>query len=128
MENNHSLSVSTLDFIKNNVLSITDLTRSNKLSEILESYANTKSEDIYIVKNNRNRDAQGAIIDIELLAELLTLRDAVSEATDAIVENIAAERLDNFKPATSLSQALHDMDVNDIDSEEILRLSKELEI
>lgn len=123
-----SVTASMLEFIKNNVLSITELTRSNKLSEILESYANKKSNEIYIVKNNRIRDAQGALIDIELLAELLALRESVFEAADHVIEEIALDRIDSFRPETSLSQALHQMDVEDIEVEEILRLSDELEI
>lgn len=123
-----SITASMLEFIKNNVLSITDLTRSNKLSEILESYANKKSDEIFIVKNNRNRDAQGALIDVELLTELLALRESVFEATDKLIEKIALDRLETFNPETSLSHALHQIDVEDIDVEEILRLSDELEI
>lgn len=128
MEHGQSITVSMLNFIKNNVLSITDLTRTNKLSEILESYANKKSEEIFIVNNNRNRDARGAIIDIELLTELLAMRESVFEAADKIIEKVALERLETFNPETSLSHALHQIDIEEMDVEEILRLSKELEI
>lgn len=122
------ISSTMLDFIKNNVLSITDLTRTNKLSEILESYANKKSEEIYIVKNNRNRDAQGAIVDVELLTELLAMREAVFAAADTMIERIATDRVENFQPQTSLSNALHQMDLEEIDVDEILKLSRNLEL
>lgn len=125
---NRPITASMLEFIKNNVLSITDLTRSNKLSEILESYANRKSNEIFIVKNNRNRDAQGALIDIELLTELLTIRESVFEAADKLIEEVALERIDTFNPETTLSQALHQIGAEEIDVEEVLRLSNELEI
>lgn len=117
-----------LDFIKNNVLSITDLTRTNKLSEILDSYANRKSEEIFIVQNSRNRDAQGAIVDVELLFELLAFREAVLEAADRVIERTAQERLETFVPNVSLSEALQQIGVERIDTDEIRRLSDELEI
>ncbi len=119
---------SMLDFIKNNVLSITDLTRTNKLSEILESYANKKSEDIYNVKKNRNRDAQCAIVDVELLTELLAMREAVFAEADTMIERIATDRVENVQPQTSLSNALHQMDVKEIDVDEVLKLSRNLEL
>lgn len=128
MKQGLSITSSTLDFIKNNVLSITDSTRTNKLSEILDSYANGKSEDIFIVKNSRNRDAQGAIVDIELLFELLELREAVFEAADRVVEKIAQERLETFAPNVGLSEALQQIGVERIDPDKIRRLSDELEI
>jgi hypothetical protein len=122
------ISSAMLDFIKNNVLSITDLTRTNKLSEILESYANKNSEEIYIVKNNRNRDAQGAIVDVALLTELLAMREAFFAAADTMIERIATDRVENFQPQTSLSDALHQMDVEKINVDEILKLSSHLEL
>jgi hypothetical protein len=128
MSETRQITSSMINFFKQNVLSVTDLTRSNKLSEILDSYANKKSEEIFLVQNARNRDALGAIIDVDLLQELLTLREAVSQAADRIVEQMAIERVDTFKPDISLAQALHEAEIEDIDVETVLKLSAELEI
>ena len=121
------LSSALLAFIRNNVLSITELTRTNKLAEILDSFANTKSEQIFIVQNSRNRNAQGALVDVELLQELLMIREAVEHAADRKTERMTAERLDTFEPNIPLAEALHKHSM-DIDVDEIMKLSEEVEL
>lgn len=117
-----------IKFFQNNVLSVTDLTRSNKLSEILESFSNRKSEDIYLVQNTRNRSAMGAIIDVELLEELLAIRESIAGAVDEAVERSAADRVESFQAKYPISNVLFDMGIEDIDVDEIKKLSDELEI
>ncbi|MFC4779318.1 hypothetical protein ACFO9Q_21195 [Paenibacillus sp. GCM10023252] len=119
---------SMIKFFQNNVLSVTDLTRSNKLSEILESFSNRKSEDIYLVQNTRNRSAMGAIIDVELLEELLAIRESIAGAVDEAVERSAADRVESFQAKYPISNVLFDMGIEDIDVDEIKKLSDELEI
>ncbi|WP_151733790.1 hypothetical protein [Paenibacillus tengchongensis] len=119
---------SMIEFYKHNVLSITEITRTNKLSEILDSYANKKSGDIYLVQNSRNKDALGAIIDVDLLQELLELRDTISNAADQLVEEMAISRLHAFNPNVTLAQAIHQAGIEDIDVDEIIKLSDEVEI
>lgn len=125
MSENQSITAAMLDFVKNNVLSITELTRTNKLAEILDSFANKKNDTIYIVKNGRNKDSQGALVDVEMLMELLIYRDAVEEAIDRIVSRSALERLALFDPTISMAHVIHDSELN---VDEIIRLSEEVEI
>lgn len=122
-----SITSGMLHFIKNNVLSITDLTRTNKLAEILDSFANRKSEDIFIVQNSRNKDSQGALVDVDLLMELLMIREFVDQAAERIVEGMAVERVHAFNPNKSLTQLLHENDI-EIDVDEILRFSEKVEL
>ena len=62
----------TLNFVRENVLSITDLTRTNKLSEILNRYAGEETEEVFIIQNNKNRDAIGVLVDLEHYQRLLS--------------------------------------------------------
>ncbi len=128
MDESKEITSSMIRFVKNNVLSVTELTRSNKLSEILDSFSDRKSEEIYLVQNARNRSAMGAIIDVELLQELLAIREFVSDAADQVVELTAIDRVSTFQADHSLSQALHQIGVENIDVDEIRKLSDELEI
>lgn len=125
MTESRSISATMLEFVRDNVFSITELTRTNKLAEILDSFGNKKSNSIYIVKNGRNKDSQGALVDVEMLMELLVYRDAVEAAIDHIVDRAAIQRLSTFNPNISLAQIILE---NELDVEEIMRLSEELEI
>jgi len=85
-----------LEFLKNNVLNISEITRQNKLTAILNSFAGKKTEEVYIVQNSKNKDAQAAIIDLEYLMELIEYKNkfitAVEEAADDIVYDMALQR------------------------------------
>jgi len=117
-----------IEFVRRNVVSVTELTRTKKLSEILDGYSHRKSEEIYIVQNSRNKDGIGAIIDVDLLEELLLLREAFAEAADRIVENVATERVHEFNPDISLANALHEAGVTEIDVDAIKKLADGLEL
>ena len=123
-----NITTSMINFAKNNVLSITELTRKNKLSEILESFNDQKSEEIFLVKSGRQRDSMGAIINVEFLTELLQLREMYYEAMDKAVEATAIQRLETFEPNISLAHALDDIGVADINLQEIQDIADELEI
>ncbi|MEK3717052.1 hypothetical protein NSS64_03405 [Paenibacillus sp. FSL H8-0122] len=123
-----NITTSMINFAKNNVLSITELTRKNKLSEILETFNDQKSEEIFLVKSGRQRDSMGAIINVEFLTELLQLRDKYYEAMDKAVEATALQRLETFEPNVSLAHALDEIGVTDINLQEIQDMADELEI
>lgn len=86
-EKNVQSMVQTLNFLRKNVLNVSDVARTKKLTEILNSFAGTKSEEIFVVQNSKSKDAQGALIDIDYLLELLrykamfddTLEDTANE-------------------------------------------------
>ncbi|MEJ8305751.1 hypothetical protein [Saccharibacillus sacchari] len=51
-----------LSFLQDQVLTVTDVTRTKKLTEILDIYAQKEpSEKIFVVQNTRNKDAQAVI-------------------------------------------------------------------
>jgi len=84
----------TLNFVRENVLSITDLTRTNKLSEILNRYAGEETEEVFIIQNNKNRDAIGVLVDLEHYQRLLRIQEAVEQSMDEAMYQIAMERID----------------------------------
>ncbi|HHY66014.1 MAG TPA: hypothetical protein GX517_02220 [Alicyclobacillus sp.] len=82
----------TLAFIQDHVLNVTDLVRTKKLSQILDSYADTKSTEIYIVQNDKRRNAKAVIVDLEYFEELLRYKEAVDQVMDEEMIRVAAER------------------------------------
>lgn len=111
-----------LQFIKDQVLSVSDLTRTKKLTEILDMYANpTRSETVFVVQNARNKEAQAILADFEYFQELLLYKEAVDQAIDQIMYETAMERKDD--PAeTGLAQVISDFD---LDVDRIIALSEE---
>lgn len=88
--------VHTLDFIRKNVLNISDVTRTTKLTEILNSFSGVKSEEIFIVQNSKSKDAQGALVDVDYLVELLKYKavfeETLQEAQDELLVQAVLER------------------------------------
>jgi hypothetical protein len=85
---------STLNFLKDNVLGVTDLTRTNKLSEILNSFAGAESDEVYIIQNYKNKDATGVLIDLEHMDRLLAIEEFYEKMVDDYMYQIALERKD----------------------------------
>lgn len=119
MTQSRSTTAEMLAFIKNQVLTVTDITRSTKLTEILDSYAaKLPSEEVFVVQNTRNKDAQAVIADLEYFQELLMYKEAVEQAIDEIMYRVASERKDN--PAEiDLAHVIADQD---LDMERIMKL------
>jgi hypothetical protein len=104
-----------LKFVKDNVLNISDLTRTSKLAEILELYADKTSDELFVVQNTRNKNGRAVIADLEFFEELLSYKEAVDEAMDQTMYQMALERKD--EPADiSLAQVIAELglDVNRI--------------
>ncbi len=104
-------SSSTLNFLKKNVLSVTDLTRSNKLSEILNIYAGKETSEIFIIQNNKNRNAIGVLVDLEYYERLLRLQEAVEQVTDDYMYQLALAR-QHEKTDLSLGEVVELEDYN----------------
>ncbi len=85
----------TIQFVKESMLTVSDLTRTKKLTEILNSYADRSSRAVYIVQNSKNRQARAAIADLDYFQELLRYKEAVDAATDEIMHEIILERMDD---------------------------------
>ncbi len=107
---------STFRFLKENVLSVTDLTRTNKLSEILNQYAGEETTEIYVIQNHKNRNAIGVLVDLEHYERLLKIQEAVEQSTDEIMYEIAIQRI-NEKADIPLGKVLDD---SDFDLDELL--------
>lgn len=104
-----------LKFVKDNVLNISDLTRTSKLAEILELYADKTSDELFVVQNTRNKNGRAVIANLEFFEELLSYKEAVEDAIDQTMYQIALERKD--EPADiSLAQVIAELglDVNRI--------------
>jgi len=90
---NSKISSNSLDFIRDNVLSITDVTRKNRLSQILDSYANADdSREVFIIRNERNKAAAGVLLDLDFFAYLLKLQELFDNMADQHMLEIAWER------------------------------------
>lgn len=96
-EKNPNNIVRTLNFVRSNVLNVSDVTRTKKLTQILNSFAGRKSEEIFVVQNSKKKDAQGALIDVDYLLELLkykaVLEEMLEESVDSLMIETVRERL-----------------------------------
>jgi hypothetical protein len=113
----------TIQFVKESVLSVSDLTRTKKLTEILNSYAESHSRDIYIVQNSKNKQARAAIADLDYLQDLLRYKEAVDAATDEVMYELALERK-NDETDVGLEQVIKRFN---LDEERILKLAETIE-
>ena len=104
-----------LKFLKERVLNIQDITRSTKLTQILDSYAGRVSDEVFVIQNDRKKDARAVIADLEYFEELLMYREAVEQAIDDGMDEVARERKDTIAdiPLSQVVAGL-DLDVNRI--------------
>ena len=112
-----------LKFVKDNVLNISDLTRTSKLAEILELYADKMSDELFVVQNTRNKNGRAVIADLKFFEELLRYKEAVDDAIDQIMYQIALERKDE-QAEISLAQVISELG---LDVNRIAHLSKVVE-
>lgn len=112
-----------LKFVKDHVLNISDLTRTSKLAEILELYADKTSDELFVVQNTRNKNGRAVIADLEFFEELLSYKEAVDNAMDQIMYQIALERKDE-QAEIPLAQVISELD---LDVNRIAQLSEVLE-
>lgn len=115
-----AVSSDTLNFLKNNVYNITDVTRHNKLTEMLDCFSKEKTDEVFIIQNAKNKDAKGVFVDLDYFEELLASREAIDHALDHLIEKTTMQRL-NSKATLSLT------DVFDNDDIDFNQLMKEIE-
>lgn len=113
-----------LEFIEEYILSVTDLTRSKKLSEILDQFSGKLCSDVYIVQNNKNKHSKAVIADLEYFKSLLQYKEVVEDAIDQYMYQIVLER-QNDVANIPLAQALEGENFN---LNEILTLADEIEV
>lgn len=123
MASKNRVTTDILKFLNERVLSVTQLTRSKKLTEILDSYSTQeKSTDVYVVQNVK-KPGKAVIADLEYFKELLAYKEAVDWALDHAIEEIALERKETVANIP-LSQAIQN---NQLDVDQILKLVHEVE-
>lgn len=93
----------TLDFARDHVVNITDITRTKKLSEIMD-YLSTQDgkDDVYIIQNSKKKDTAVVLAEVEHYKELLNYKDRFDQLQDQLVELEAISRLD-ANPNESIS-------------------------
>lgn len=106
-----------LEFLQTNVLNITDLTRTNKLSEVLNKFSEKETNEIFVVQNHKNKEAAAALVDLKHYMKLLKLEEMFEQSIDDHMYNVALERKDDVADI-SLSEVLKDDE--DIDYDAIL--------
>jgi hypothetical protein len=116
---------SILEFLQKNVLNITDLTRTNKLSEILSKFSGKETDEVFIVQNNKNKTAMGVLVDLEHYMRLLKLEEQVEQEIDDDVYELALERKDD-EADIPLNEVISDD--NDIDYDYIFSNFDDIEL
>ena len=94
------LSTDVLQFVENHVFNVTELVHSGKLGQILDTFAETKSEAIYIVQSDGEKSAKAVIVDLEFFKELFEYREAVESAMDeggAFLEAWNSDQLERYE-------------------------------
>lgn len=112
-----AVSSDTLNFLKNNVYNITDVTRHNKLTEMLDCFSKEKTDEVFIIQNAKNKDAKGVFVDLDYFEELLASREAIDHALDHLIEKTTMQRL-NSKATLSLTDVF---DNGDIDFDQLMK-------
>ena len=105
------LSTDVLQFVENHVFNVTELVHSGKLGQILDTFAETKNEAIYIVQSDGKKSAKAVIVDLEFFKELLEYREAVESAMDEHMRGIVQSRM-NDPADVLLSELLSETDAS----------------
>jgi hypothetical protein len=111
-----------LNFLNDHVLSVTQLIRTKKLAEILDSYSRNKSTDVYVIQNTK-KPGKAVIVELNHFQELLLYKEAVEQAIDQAAEEMALERLDATADVP-LAQVIQDYN---LDIHRIMELVDEVE-
>ena len=96
---------------------ITDVTRHNKLTEMLDRFSAKETEEVFIIQNAKNKNAKGVFLDFEYFEELLATKEALDNALDEIIEDIAIKRM-NSEAKLSLKDVFTE---DDIDFEQLMK-------
>ena len=113
----------SLRFLRERVLTVTDIMRTKKLTEILDEYSKGESEDVFVVENTRNKKAKAVLLDFEYFERLLTYEEAIENTMDELMYKKTLERKD--QPATI--DVADVIDQLQLDVEEIIRMSETVE-
>lgn len=124
MDIKKSNTLSHLGFLKEHVFGITDITRTNKLSEILNSFSGKETSEIYVIQNAKNKEAAAVLSDVEYFEHLLDIKNVFEEIVDAYMFQVTMERQHDVADI-ELVQALQG---EEFSFDEIIELANEIEI
>lgn len=113
----------SLRFLRERVLTVTDIMRTKKLTEILDEYSKGESEDVFVVENTRNKKAKAILLDFEYFERLLTYEEAIENTMDELMYKKTLERKD--QPTTI--DVADVIDQLQLDVEDIIRMSETVE-
>src|SRR5665647_1504455 len=114
---------STFSFLKENVLSVTDVTRTKMLSEILNKYAGKETSEVYVIQNSKNRNAVGVLVDLEHYERLLRIQEALEQAIDESMTNLVLSRKNEIADI-ALFEVIDD---NDFDLDDLVKALPDIE-
>lgn len=111
MKQDSFLTSDTLDFIQNNVYNVSDLTRKNKLSEILQKFVSS-TDEAFVIENAKSKDAKGVLIDLKYFEQLLKYKEAIDQVIDEEIEKEAIKRIetDQVNEVIPIEKAFSDDD------------------
>ena len=124
MDIKKSNTLSHLGFLKEHVFGITDITRTNKLSEILNSFSGKETSEIYVIQNAKNKEAAAVLSDVEYFEHLLDIKNVFEEIVDGYMFQVTMERQHDVANI-ELVQALQG---EEFSFDEIIELANEIEI
>lgn len=126
-KNVHSM-VQTLNFLRKNLLNVSDVARTKKLTEILNSFAGAKSEEIFVVQNSKSKDAQGALIDVDYLLELLQYKALFDETLEETANEMLIQTVQERQGAVATKTLGEVADHFNVSWEEIAEAKGRVEI
>ncbi|WP_240414951.1 hypothetical protein [Paenibacillus periandrae] len=123
MEKPTGVPLDLLNPILKNLINVSEVSRTEKLSEILDSYANKQNNDIYTIQNTGNKQARGIVVDLDYFLELIYIRRLVEES-DAVSVDPAA--LDSFKKTAiaKVDEAADNLEPTHDDLADILKIAE----
>ncbi|WP_111646509.1 hypothetical protein [Paranoxybacillus vitaminiphilus] len=113
-----------LEFLKERVYGITDMTRTNKLSEILNRFADEPTSEIYVIQNTKNKKASAVLSDVEYFEHLLDIKEFFEQIVDDYMYQVASER-QNDTVDIPLEVALEG---EEFEFDEIIQLAHDIEM
>lgn len=123
MDKTYLVTPDMLNFIQKNVLNVSEITRTTKLTEILDSYADHKSNEVFIIQNTRKKNSRGVFLDLEYFTELITIKQLVEESADLLVEQVALERKSRVA-SVGLEAAVNRLGLSEQDLLDIMHLAE----
>lgn len=123
--------ITGIKFLQQNVMNISEATRNNKLTEILDSFTQKEQKTrVYVIQNSKRKDASGVLCSIEHYAVLNENIEKLERDNAALLDEILALKtlLRENQPEYSFAQAIEMLDLSNEDLIDIFENSDEVNI